>query len=887
MHGGHNWIMPVSVTRDVPGSDIPDPVIISVPYVELTDAMIRDEVTERSNKTNDAGKSDNRGPRAASEGNGELTDQIRRLIDERAHLISGYPTVYIVHMSEDSGHADGGRHHTGSSADHPLGGVGQTGPDADADRIVYVGETNDIRRRTSEHLHADPLSREDWKAFADRLLDGGRQDGPHGETDCQEADRKGILRTAIASPVRQYVIGDAIFNKSLTLDVENELMGRMLAVPHVAHLNNRRKNPQGDYYTHKDFDRLFTKIWLGLNQQDPALFPTEEVIRQSALFKASPFHRLTDEQRQAEQEILDTIRTVFADDSDPAAPTLILVSGLAGTGKTVLLSDLFYRLSTEGIRKAGDPDDEAGDDDLFSEDSSRRNNGSGGIYFTVNHNEQLNVYNAIATKLGLQRHDGELVMKPATLIRRMKERDPHTGEALEWHKPPRQKPMAQNKIVDPADVILVDEAHLLTTQSYQGYSNFYRGNMLDDLLARARVVVAVFDPHQILQSRQQIPEQEQNLLLGGRRDPTDPGSDRALKSGGKATTVAGKETGVGGGGTSDPGRPVTLPGLEEYRVHLRRLHLTRQMRMAADEKTISWIDNLIGDATGGDGIAPVSAPGTIGPIPEDTYHRDRPDGQAPATDSPADTAEGSYDLRVFASPVDLYRAIASKARQKAGGVEGHGISRLIATYDWKYVDGKDNPADPSGLWTVSMHRGHGGWVKGLPDGYPGYDADHPESSMGDGVFCLPWNYQIVNKIRKQTAKNRTAGRQSRSAGRNLDESDVWAEEHETINEVGSTYTIQGFDLNYAGVILGKSIGYEGTYPTGRVVFHPCESSDGKATVRRGGKDDYARQNLRNQLNVLLKRGVHGLYLFALDHDLEEALRQAALPNGKWVPEDGR
>lgn len=36
----------------------------------------------------------------------------------------------------------------------------------------------------------------------------------------------------------------------------------------------------------------------------------------------------------------------------------------------------------------------------------------------------------------------------------------------------------------------------------------------------------------------------------------------------------------------------------------------------------------------------------------------------------------------------------------------------------------------------------------------------------------------------------------------------WAERPETIQEVGSIYTIQGFDLNYAGVILGPSIKYD-------------------------------------------------------------------------------
>ncbi|WP_268871106.1 DNA/RNA helicase domain-containing protein [Ureibacillus massiliensis] len=36
---------------------------------------------------------------------------------------------------------------------------------------------------------------------------------------------------------------------------------------------------------------------------------------------------------------------------------------------------------------------------------------------------------------------------------------------------------------------------------------------------------------------------------------------------------------------------------------------------------------------------------------------------------------------------------------------------------------------------------------------------------------------------------------------------TWAEKAATVNEAGSIYTIQGFDLNYVGVIRGTSISY--------------------------------------------------------------------------------
>ena len=36
----------------------------------------------------------------------------------------------------------------------------------------------------------------------------------------------------------------------------------------------------------------------------------------------------------------------------------------------------------------------------------------------------------------------------------------------------------------------------------------------------------------------------------------------------------------------------------------------------------------------------------------------------------------------------------------------------------------------------------------------------------------------------------------------------WAEKDYSINEAGSIFTIQGFDLAYAGVILGPSVKYD-------------------------------------------------------------------------------
>jgi len=71
-------------------------------------------------------------------------------------------------------------------------------------------------------------------------------------------------------------------------------------------------------------------------------------VRESALFKASPFHTLTPQQLAAKAGIPDAIVKARA---SVAVGQLILAEGSAGTGKTVLLSSLFYDLFMEDVAR--------------------------------------------------------------------------------------------------------------------------------------------------------------------------------------------------------------------------------------------------------------------------------------------------------------------------------------------------------------------------------------------------------------------------------------------------------------------------------------------------------------------------------------------------------
>ena len=294
-----------------------------------------------------------------------LTDIKKSVRGSQVELLLEYPTVYIVYNQ-------------GKSHDYQ----------------VYVGETNDIERRTRQHLEDDVWKRTDWKYLA-------------------ESVKSQIL-----------VIGHPHFNKSLTLDIENQMMLYLSGVENVKKLNNRRENQQNKYYTANEKDRIFSTIWRKLHKFNADLFPTEEIVRDSSLFKASPFHTLTEEQTNARELIL---RRITAALHTQQGHQLIWVKGEAGSGKTVLLSTLFYQLDQLGK-------------DLNYTDFITANN-----YLLVNHDEQVKVYKSIAEKLGL---NSAKVSKPTTFI---------------THHSPKKS----------VDVVLIDEAHLLWTQgkqSYQGHN---------------------------------------------------------------------------------------------------------------------------------------------------------------------------------------------------------------------------------------------------------------------------------------------------------------------------------------------------------------------------------------------------------------------------------
>ncbi|MCJ0935046.1 DUF2075 domain-containing protein [Mammaliicoccus sciuri] len=518
---------------------------------------------------------------------------------------------------------------------------------------VYVGETADIRNRTRQHLNVDTKLKPFWEDFSS------------------------------SSNSSMYVIGHEIFNKSLTLDIENRLMQYLLSVDNISRVHNSRTNQQNEYYTSEKLDEIFSDIWGTLNKKNKILFPIESIIKDSAIFKASPFHKLTQEQINAKEEILNKIKESIILDEEGQ---LLIVEGEAGSGKTVLMSTLLYELKKYNLNLDKDLD----------------------IHLLVNHNEHVTIYNQIATKLGITNKKKNIINKPTSFINS--------------HSPDEK-----------VDVVIVDEAHLLLTQGKQSY----RGkNHLQDLLERAKVVVIVFDIKQILTTEQIWDVEKLNNYIECAKNKNN------------------------------------------------HVTLKNQMRINSDEKTVKWIRNLVDNKK-------------INDIPRD---------------------KKGYDIKIFDSPEELESCIREKAQSTDSG-----ISRMLATFDWQYNNKSPENED---YWRVKV-----------------------------GSWSMPWNYQL--KVSREQ--------------KNL----PWVEQDQTIDEIGSTYTIQGLDLNYAGVIIGPSVKYR----NGEIVFDEKSSANKKATRRRtledGSKQHFSQMLLKNELNVLLTRGVNGLYIYAVDEQLREALKKAS------------
>ncbi|WP_233572317.1 DUF2075 domain-containing protein [Frigoribacterium sp. PhB160] len=144
----------------------------------------------------------------------------------------------------------------------------------------------------------------------------------------------------------------------------------------------------------------------------------------------------------------------------------------------------------------------------------------------------------------------------------------------------------------------------------------------------------------------------------------------------------------------------------------------------------------------------------------------------------------------------------------------HGLARLVAGYAWKWASRKDPGAADIEL---------------------------------DGV-ALQWN---------RTSKD-------------------WIASQGALDEVGSIHTVQGYDLNYAGVVIGGDLGYDVARDelfVDRASYFDTKGAENNKQLGRSYTDAELREFISNIYGVLLTRGIRGTYIYAVDEGMREYVRR--------------
>ncbi len=97
----------------------------------------------------------------------------------------------------------------------------------------------------------------------------------------------------------------------------------------------------------------------------------------------------------------------------------------------------------------------------------------------------------------------------------------------------------------------------------------------------------------------------------------------------------------------------------------------------------------------------------------------------------------------------------------------------------------------------------------------------------------------------------------------------WINSPNSKNEIGCIYTTQGYDLNYAGIIIGNDLGYDPVLK--KLIIRRKENHD--ANAKRGATDEELFNFIINVYTTICTRGMRGTYIYACDPDLREYLNK--------------
>ena len=113
---------------------------------------------------------------------------------------------------------------------------------------------------------------------------------------------------------------------------------------------------------------------------------------------------------------------------------------------------------------------------------------------------------------------------------------------------------------------------------------------------------------------------------------------------------------------------------------------------------------------------------------------------------------------------------------------------------------------------------------------------------------------------------------------NLDSTDTYAIDPDSVNQVGCIHTSQGLEFDYVGVIIGEDLRYENDevitdYTKRASTDHSIKGLKTMMKNNPARAKDLADQIIRNTYRTLMTRGMKGCYIYCVDKELGQYFKK--------------
>ncbi len=669
---------------------------------------------------------------------------------------------------------------------------------------VYVGEANDILVRTQQHFDG---KKEDYRIDLQRKI----------LYDKNEDDWRKAWKVAIKNN-RAYMFiycKSGEMNKSLTLDLENRLINYSIIQGFMSNgkicSQNGRTNPQKRYSNMEKCSKIYKELVGHLSGNDKAFndwlkdngfscrFETLEEIKKKSIFMASPLLFLSEDQRKAKDEVKDSL----IEKAKSCDHTVYVIQGGVGTGKTVIASSLFF--------------------DLLDSDID--------VEFLVNQDELHSSYN---TQIAAKYNDADFiktVQQPAEFINSIKAQ--YIDAALS-HVSREGKEQINREL-----------AELLGSR--------YKY----DRDTKLNIIRKVFSSYKDCEENKsddlddEIKKQIQKIKFTGdeiekicntvNKKPEIKVPDVVIIDEGHLVA----RRGIGGAASEDQlayivnkvkitvvvldmeqfvnkkavrnGEEIELKDVKEY-LEQRFKEASGKDDKDDDKRSVEiLVSNILkeqfrmkcSDNTLNWLHDLSTSEKSVRSFVEDSrmYSVDRDKHLIVEKN---EKAEKVYEIKVCESVSELIDTVYAKV------AEGEIPAKILATYNWQYTRKVNNKnvrnafkvspyENKEFMWHVTGGQNSDIWIK-------------------SGTL---YDQKFTNRI-----------------------------------ELGAYHDIQGFDLKYAGVIIGGAFSYK----EGKITIDKGQRTDSAQT-----QEDYVKTLISNELWILLTRGIDGLCIYACDEALRKAL----------------